>query len=117
MTLEETKGLFDKIAQTLQEKIPEGEEDKFAVAGAAADDPGRDKLFGLVPEALRAQAFTEAMALSDDEAYACVNRVSQRASLRSSMNVPTIAYFSHPYWKELFVKASQSPAAKAKKAG
>jgi hypothetical protein len=115
MALEETKALFDKIAHTLQENIPEGEEAKFTASGAGDQD--REKLFGLIPEPLRTQAFSEAMALSDNDAYACVNRTAVRAGLRPAMSMVTIAYFSNPFWKDLFIKAAQSETARAKKGG
>ncbi len=115
MGADETRALFDQIAKTLEAKIPEGQEAEYATP--VGEDASRDKIFALVPEELRQRAFTEAMALSDDDAYACVRRVAQRAGLRKDMDKPCFAYFSHPFWRDLFIKANQSDAFKKAKSG
>lgn len=107
MGLEETKAKYDSMILALQAAVPEGKESEF--------EAQREKLLELVPEETRKDAYDSAMALSDDESFACVNQLALRAGLRKGMSPLVIAFFSNPFWRELFARANQSPAAKAKR--
>lgn len=113
MSFEKTKELFLTIARTLEQKIPDGKEEEF-MASTETMTP-RDRLFELVPREMCDEALKEVLALSDDEAFQCVNRVYTRAGLREKMRTPCITFFGHPFWHELFEKANKSDIAKSKR--
>lgn len=114
MGLDETKALFDQIAKALEAQVPEGKESEYS----SVDEATRDKVLALIPEETRKEAYEKAMALSDDDAYHCVRRVASRSGIRQAMTPVCFSYFSHAFWRELFLKANSSAAfAQAKKGG
>lgn len=115
MDVQQTQEMFLAIVRGLQEAVPEGREGEFQVSAEGQDQKVR--VFQLVPEEKSRAAFDAAMALTPDEAFACVNQVHNRAGIRKSLHPVAMTFFANPLWKPLFDKAAGSDAARAKKAG
>lgn len=114
---QDTQEKFIQIMQALQTAIPEGSEAQYSASGAKEGEDYKEKLLQLVPLDLRQSAFDEAMALSDNDAFACVNKVHQRSGIREPLHSIAMSFFSNSFWTPLFGKAANSETAKAKRAG
>jgi len=96
--LEEAKAQLQAIAKLVKDNAP-------APSDGPPDLPEKvplvEQLFNLVPQAQYEAAFAVANGLSDADLLECLR------GLNPGKNSSISVYFSHVYWRELFVRAKK----------